>query len=255
MNPWLRGGYLTAIYGFLYLPVAVLIAQSFNASKYGLTWGGFSFKWYAKLLDSAMLMEAAANSLLVAATSATFATIIGTLAALALFRYRFRGRSLVQGLVFVVMMQADIVMGIALLVLFVAIQLPLGFTTLLIAHTTVALPFVVVTVHARLAGFDPHLVEAARDLGCDEWQGFRRVVLPLAWPAVAAGWLLAFTLSLDDVIIAFFVTGPSFEVLPLKIYSMVRLGVKPEVNALSTVIVLFSLVLVLLAQWLLRRKE
>jgi len=152
-------------------------------------------------------------------------------------------------------MSPDIVMGISLLILFVALQLPLGFWTLLLAHITFCVPFVVVTVLSRVSGFDKHLIEAARDLGASEFQTFRQVMLPLLVPAVAAGWLLSFTLSLDDVIISFFVTGATYEILPLKIYSMVRLGVKPEINALCTIIFGLTLVLVMIAQWLLKEKK
>lgn len=244
--------YLFLVYAFLYAPILILVAFSFNESKYAAQWTGFSLKWYDKLAGSRMLMDAALNSFLVATLAATLATIIGTLAAVSFFRYRFRGKGTLQGLLYVVMMTPDIVMGISLLALFIAAGMALGFWSLLLSHITFCLPFVVVTVYSRLAGFDVRIIEAARDLGADEWRTFLHVILPLALPAVAAGWLLSFTLSLDDVIVSFFVTGPQFEILPLKIYSMVRLGVKPEVNALCTVIFGLSLVLVILSQLLLR---
>jgi spermidine/putrescine transport system permease protein len=152
------------------------------------------------------------------------------------------------------MMTPDIVLGIALLILFASLSLPLGFWTLLLAHVTFCIPFVVVTVLSRISGFDRHLIEAARDLGATEFLTFRRIVLPLLAPAVAAGWLLSFTLSMDDVMVSFFVTGPTFEILPLKIYSMVRLGVTPEINALCTIMLGVTLTLILLAQLLLREK-
>ncbi|MFM5464222.1 spermidine/putrescine ABC transporter permease PotC [Aeromonas simiae] len=250
----LKGGYLALIYAYLYIPIAVLIANSFNASKYGIDWRGFTWQWYEKLLGNASMMQAAQHSMTIAALSASAAVAIGTLAAVALFRYRFRGKPYVGGLLFVVMMSPDIVMAISLLTLFVLLGIKLGFVTLLIAHITFSLPFVVITVYARLVGFDVKMLEAARDLGAGEWVIFRRILLPLAMPAIAAGWLLAFTLSLDDVVISSFVTGPSYEILPLKIYSMVKVGVSPEVNALATLMLGFSLALVLLSQWLLRRK-
>ncbi|MDO2948512.1 spermidine/putrescine ABC transporter permease PotC [Aeromonas simiae] len=250
----LKGGYLALIYAYLYIPIAVLIANSFNASKYGIDWRGFTWQWYEKLLGNASMMQAAQHSMTIAALSASAAVAIGTLAAVALFRYRFRGKPYVGGLLFVVMMSPDIVMAISLLTLFVLLGVKLGFVTLLIAHITFSLPFVVITVYARLVGFDVKMLEAARDLGAGEWVIFRRILLPLAMPAIAAGWLLAFTLSLDDVVISSFVTGPSYEILPLKIYSMVKVGVSPEVNALATLMLGFSLALVLLSQWLLRRK-
>lgn len=250
----LKGGYLTLIFAYLYIPILVLIGNSFNLSKYGIDWRGFTWQWYEKLIANASLMQAAQHSMAIAAFSASAAVIIGTLTAVALFRYRFRGKPYVSGLLFVVMMSPDIVMAISLLTLFVLLGVKLGFWTLLIAHITFSLPFVVVTVYARLVGFDVRMLEAARDLGAGEWVIFRRILLPLAMPAIAAGWLLAFTLSLDDVVISSFVTGPAYEILPLKIYSMVKVGVSPEVNALATLMLGFSLALVLLAQWLLRRK-
>ncbi|ALP39900.1 spermidine/putrescine ABC transporter permease PotC [Aeromonas schubertii] len=250
----LKGGYLTLIFAYLYIPILVLIGNSFNLSKYGIDWRGFTWQWYEKLIANASLMQAARHSMAIAAFSASAAVIIGTLTAVALFRYRFRGKPYVGGLLFVVMMSPDIVMAISLLTLFVLLGVKLGFWTLLIAHITFSLPFVVVTVYARLVGFDVRMLEAARDLGAGEWVILRRILLPLAMPAIAAGWLLAFTLSLDDVVISSFVTGPAYEILPLKIYSMVKVGVSPEVNALATLMLGFSLALVLLAQWLLRRK-
>ncbi|MDQ2695849.1 MAG: spermidine/putrescine ABC transporter permease PotC [Pseudomonadota bacterium] len=254
MTP-LRVAYLGLVYGFLYLPIAVLIVYSFNASKYSLAWKGFTLDWYASLLDNAALLRVAMNSLILAAAAATLATVLGTLGAVALYRYRFFGRQLLNGLIVVLILSPDIVMGISLLILFVSLGVGLGFWTLLAAHVTFCLPFVAVTVAGRLRGFDPHLIEAARDLGAGELRIFRQILLPLLGPAVAAGWLLAFTLSLDDVIVSFFVTGPGFEILPLRIYSMVRLGVKPEINALCTIMIAATLLLVVIAQRLLRERN
>ncbi|MDS4030068.1 MAG: spermidine/putrescine ABC transporter permease PotC [Candidatus Contendobacter sp.] len=249
-----RTAYLVLIYGFLYLPILVLIVYSFNDAKYSLEWRGVTWTWYRNLLDDPDLLQAALNSVLIAALSATVATGIGALAAVALYRYEFFGKPLLQGLIFVLMMTPDIVMGIALLILFASLSLPLGFWTLLLAHITFNIPFVVVTVLSRISGFDRHLLEAARDLGATEFQAVRRVVLPLLMPAVAAGWLLSFTLSMDDVMVSFFVTGPTFEILPLKIYSMARLGVTPEINALCTLMLGATLILILIAQLLLRER-
>ncbi|MBU1248150.1 MAG: spermidine/putrescine ABC transporter permease PotC, partial [Proteobacteria bacterium] len=225
MNATTRTGTLTRllllspVYLFLYLPIAVLIAFSFNDSKYSVGWHGFTWQWYAKLFSNDALIGAALNSLSVAMVAATAATLLGTLAALALYRYRFRGKPIFQSALFMVMVSPDIVMGVSLLILFLGLGLVPGFTTLLIAHVTFCLPFVTVTVYARLKGFDNHLIEAALDLGAGEYQAFRHVVLPMALPAVLAGWLLSFTLSMDDVIVSFFTTGPGFEVLPLRVYS------------------------------------
>lgn len=247
--------YPALVYGLLYFPLAVLMVFSFNNSKYTSQWKGFTWSWYASLYDDTALWQAAVNSVTVALLSATLATVIGAMGAVGLYRYQFFGKPLLNGLIFILIMSPDIVMGISLLILFVALQLPLGFGTLLLAHITFCAPFVVVTVASRVSGFDRHLLEAARDLGASEFQTFRLILLPLLMPAVAAGWLLSFTLSLDDVVISFFVTGPTYEILPLKIYSMVRLGVKPEINALCTIMFGLTLILVVLAQWLLREKR
>ena len=240
--------YLGLVYAFFYVPLLVVFIYSFNTNKYTTNWGGFSLRWYETLLGNSALLDAALNSLMVAVCAATLATVMGTLSALSLKRYRFTGRQAMYGCIFLLTVSPDIVMGISLLIMFIALKMELGFITLLIAHTTLCAPFVAVTVLARLVEFDEHLIEAARDLGASEARAFRHVLLPLTFPAVAAGWLLSFTLSMDDVLISTFTTGPTFEVLPVKIYSMVKLGVKPDVNALSAVMFVLTLVLVVLAQ-------
>ena len=254
MGRTVRFSFMALVYAFLYLPIIVLIVNSFNANKFGMKWGGFTTKWYETLVNNDSLMQAAWHSINVAVFSATAATIIGSLTAVALFRYSFKGKGLVNGMLFVVMMSPDIVMAISLLALFLVLGAQLGFLTLLIAHITFCLPFVVVTVYSRLNGFDVKMLEAAKDLGASEWVILKKIILPLAKPAVAAGWLLSFTLSLDDVIISSFVTGPTYEILPLKIYSMVKVGISPEVNALATVMLIVSLVLVVISQLLAREK-
>ena len=244
------------VYGFLYTPIIILVIYSFNSSRYNpMVWEGFSFHWYGELFNNRQLIQAAFNSFLVAATSATLATVIGTLGAVSFFRFNFAGKGFFYALIYIVMMSPDIVMGISMLTLFLVIKMPQGFWTLLITHITFSLPFVVVTLSTRLSGFDKHLVEAAKDLGADEFRTFIHVILPMLMPAVAAGWLLSFTISMDDAIGSFFVAGSSFQILPLQIYSMVRLGVKPEVNALSTLMFVLSLVIVISAQFLLREKK
>ena len=248
--------YLLFVYSFLYLPIFILILYSFNSSTYSASvWEGFTLSWYKKLISNSQLLTAMANSLILAAASATMATVIGTLGAVSFFRFRFAFKNFLYALIYIVMMSPDVVMGISLLVLFIAIKFPLGFWTLLITHITFSLPFVIVTLFTRLAGFDRHIVEAAKDLGADEFRTFLHIIFPMLIPAVAAGWLLSFTISLDDVIGSFFVTGPDFEILPLRIYSMVRLGVKPEINALSTLIFILSLALVLISQLLMKDKR
>ncbi|OQP31362.1 MULTISPECIES: spermidine/putrescine ABC transporter permease PotC [Pantoea] len=250
----LRGGFMAVIYAWFYIPIAILIVNSFNASRFGINWQGFSTQWYSLLMNNDSLIQAAQHSLLMGVLSASCATLIGSLTAVALYRYRFRGKPFVSGMLFVVMMSPDIVMAISLLVLFMLLGISLGFWSLLFSHITFCLPFVVITVYSRLKGFDVRMLEAAKDLGASETTILRKIILPLAMPAVAAGWLLSFTLSMDDVVVSSFVTGPTFEILPLKIYSMVKVGVSPEVNALATILLLLSLLLVGVSQLLLRDK-
>jgi len=249
-----KHGYMLAVFAYLYAPIAVLIANSFNASRYGIGWQGFTLGWYNKLLGDETLMAAVFNSLLVATLSATAAVIIGTLTATALYRYSFRIKPAVNFLLFSNMLTPDIVMAISLLAAFIVIGLELGFWSLLIAHITFCLPYVVATVYARLAGSDPKILEAARDLGASEAQIISRIIVPMAMPAILSGWLLSFTLSLDDVVVSTFVTGPGYEILPIKVYAMVRVGVAPEINALATLLLVVSLSLVVLSQ-IISRKE
>ncbi|MEN9502777.1 MAG: spermidine/putrescine transporter permease PotC [Pseudomonadota bacterium] len=249
-----KWSFVTAIFVYLYLPIAILVVNSFNDSKYGYEWKGFTLKWYAKLFENEALAQAFFNSLWVASLAASIATVVGTLMALAIYRYRFPLKSTASGLLFVVMMSPDIVLAITFLIIFIALGIELGFWSLLIAHITFCLPFVVITVYAQLKGFDKHLLEAAQDLGASESRIFRSIILPLVFPAIVAGWLLSFTLSLDDVIISSFVTGPSFEILPIRVFSMVKVGVSPEVNVLATLLLAISLLLVTLSTLLLRRK-
>lgn len=250
----LRSTYLILVFGFLYFPMALLIFHSFNSSKYGIHWGGFSWDWYINLATDKALIEAATHSLLVAGLTASFSCVIGCFGAIALERSSLKEANLVLGLLGITLMSPDIVMAVSLLILFIFLHIRLGFLALLLAHITFSLPYVTVTVSTRLKDFDQHIVEAAVDLGATEAQAIFKIVLPLLAPAILAGWLLGFTLSLDDVVVSFFVTGPEFEVLPLRIYSMVRMGVKPEVNALATILFGLSLILVGSSQWLLRGK-
>lgn len=251
----LRLFFFLGIFSYLYLPIVILIVNAFNSNRYGLQWDGFTMKWFKTMAANDGLVEAAQHSLVIAVCAATFATLIGALAAIAFNRYRFPGRRILQGTLMTVMMAPDIILAISLLVLFVAIGISLGFWSLLIAHITFCLPFTMVTVSARIQGFDPFLLDAARDLGASERQLLYRVVLPILRPALFSSWLLSFTLSLDDVIVSSFVTGPSYDVLPLKIFSMVKVGVKPEVNALATIMVVLSLMLVLLSHSFLKEKK
>lgn len=246
-------GLLTLILTYIYAPLVLLIVNSFNLSRYGNTWKGWTTQWYSKLLNNESLMDAAWHSLTLAVVSATLVTIIGTLAAVALLRYRFRGKAAMSSLVFVSMLTPDIVIAISLLVIFIALGIELGFVSLLIAHITFCLPFVIITVYSRMQGIDTAIFEAAKDLGASESKVFRYVLMPLALPAIAAAWILSFTLSVDDVIVSAFVTGPNYEILPLKVYSMVKIGVSPEVNAISTLLFAGSLIMMLLLQMLMRK--
>lgn len=255
MTRTFRLGFLALILFFIYLPIGVLVVNSFNDSRYGTSWQGFTFKWYERLFANESLMTAATHSLTIAIVAATVATLIGTLGAVALYRYQFKGKAAMSSMVFVSMLTPDIVMAISLLIIFIAIGIELGFVSLLIAHITFCLPFVIIAVYSRLRGFDVRMLEAARDLGAGEGYIFRKIIFPLALPAIASGWLLSFTLSLDDVIVSAFVTGPGYEILPLKVYSMVRVGVSPEVNAISTLLLVISLTLVAISQLLLREER
>ena len=223
---------------FLYLPIAILVIYSFNASRLVTVWGGWSTQWYAALLNDSAIVEAAFVSLRIACISATAATALGTLAAISLVRLgRFRGRLPFSLLVYAPIVMPEVITGLALLLLFVALGLDRGFWTVTIAHTTLTMCFVTLVVQARLVSFDRDLEEAAMDLGAPPLRILWSITLPLIWPAVAAGWILAFTLSLDDFVLASFTTGPGATTLPIRIYSEVRLGVKPEVNAISTVMI------------------
>lgn len=254
MNRINRILYLALIYAFLYIPIAIVIWLSFNDARYSLLWHGFTWKWYVTLAHDADIIQVAINSLILGIFAASLATVLGAFAAINLYRYRFFGHKGIYNLLFMMIIMPDIVIAIALLLLFKTLHLKLGFWTLLLAHTTFCLPFVFITTSSRLSGMNKHIIEAARDLGATEQVIFFRVLLPLLLPALISGWLLSFTLSLDDVIISYFVTGPGFEILPLKIYSMVRLGVNPEINALSTILFTLTLFVVFTSQLLTRKK-
>lgn len=246
--------YLTFIYLFFYVPIVVLMVYSFNQAEYSLLWHGFTTHWYSELMSDKSLWVATWHSLLLGITASTAAMGIGAFIAINLYRYAFFGRQFLFLLIFILILSPDIVMGISLLILFSVVQIQMGFFSLLIAHIAFCIPFVIVTVYARLASFDEYIFEAAKDLGAKDWVILTRIMLPLLWPALFAGWLLSFTLSIDDVLISYFVAGPDFEILPLKIYSMVRLGIKPEINALCAMMFGFTLLLILTSQWVLRRK-
>ena len=242
-------------FAFLYLPIVLLIVFSFNDSRLVTVWGGFSTRWYAEIWHNQQLLDAAWVTIRVAFVSATVATVLGTLAAVALTRLgRFRGRTLFSGMIYAPLVMPEVITGLSLLLLFVAIDLDRGFWTVTLAHISFTMCFVAVVVQSRLVSFDRSLEEAAMDLGAPPLRTFLSVTLPIIFPAVAAGWMLAFTLSLDDLVIASFTTGPGATTLPMRIYSQVRLGVTPEINAVSTIFIAVVTLIVIVATLAMKRQ-
>jgi spermidine/putrescine transport system permease protein len=252
-------------YTFLYLPIAVLVLFSFSASRYASIWGGFSLEWYGKLFHNSDILQALLNSLLIAAATTLIATVLGTLAALGLERFADRRRaSHYDAALTLPILLPDIVQGIALLLFFVLAfnglepvlgwRPTLGRTTVTVAHAVFAIAYVAIVVRARLSGMDKSLEEAAMDLGANEWQVLQRITLPLIWPGVLSGALLAFTLSLDEFVITFFTSGPGATTLPIQVWSLMKRGVTPEINALSTLMLVTSMALVTLSVMLQRRR-
>ena len=235
---WFNTTSLTLGFAFLYLPMVILVIYSFNSSKLVTVWAGFSTKWYGELMRNEAFLDAAWVTIKVAVLSSTFATVLGTLAAYVLVRAgRFWGRTLFSGMIYAPLVMPEVITGLSLLLLFIGIGLDRGVMTIVLAHTTFSMCYVSVVVSSRLATFDMSLEEAALDLGSTPFEAFRLVTVPIIAPAVISGWLLAFTLSLDDLVIASFTSGPSATTLPIKIFSAVRLGVSPEINALSTIMI------------------
>jgi spermidine/putrescine transport system permease protein len=232
------------IYVFLYAPILVLMLFSFNSSRSTQVWTGFSTKWYGELLRDQSVLDAFQTSLIVGVSATAISTVIGTLTALALTRHRFRGQTVADSAIYAATVMPEIVVGVSLLVFFVAASLTLGITTIIIAHVAFTISFVTIVVRARLSGMDRSIEEAAQDLGANPVETFLRVTLPLILPGVMAGALLAFTLSFDDFVITFFVSGVGSSTLPLKIYSMIKFGVSPVINALSTVVLVATMVLI-----------
>ena len=240
---------------FLYAPIALLVLYSFNASRLVTVWGGFSTRWYAALFRDEQMLDAVWVTLRVGLISATLATGLGLLAAVALVRGgRFRGRLPFAGMVYAPLVMPEVILGLSLLLLFVSLGLPRGFWTVTLSHATVTLCYATVVIQARLQGFDRSLEEAARDLGCTPVEAFAKVTLPNIAPAVAAAWMLAFTLSLDDLVIASFTSGPGATTLPMRLYSQVRLGVNPEINAVSTLLI-GVVATGVIAAWLVQRRR
>ena len=247
-------------YAFLYLPIALVIVYSFNDSRLVTVWAGFSLRWWQALLQNEAMLSAAWLSLRIAFTNACLSAILGLAAGYVLARVpRFFGRTLFGSLVIAPMVMPEVVMGISMLLLFVGSEQLLGgpergFWTIVISHTTFSLAFVAIVVQARLADFDRALEEAAMDLGAAPWTTFTTITLPLIAPALGSGWLLAFTLSLDDLIMTQFVAGAQSQTLPMRVYSSVRLGVDPQINVLATIVVVIAAGALVLSGWLTRRR-
>jgi len=237
-------------YLFLYAPIVILVIFSFNASRFMASWGGFTLAWYGKLLGNELIGAALKNSIIVAGTATLVSTVFGTMVALAMSRYNFWGKLAFDALLYLPIIIPDIAMAVMLLLFFVLSRTQLGLPTIIISHIAFNISFVAVVVRARLAYFDVTLEEAAQDLYANEWQTFRRVTLPLIMPGILGGALLAFTLSLDDFVITFFTAGVGSTTLPLRIYSMIKLGITPEINALSSLMLIASMTLVLLSLFL-----
>lgn len=241
-------GWTAAVLVFLYLPIVVLVVYSFNASRLNIVWTGFTLQWYEQVWHHAPLIHAAQNSLIVATITTAASVILGTAGAWLLHRYRFLGGRAIMTLVSVPIALPEIIMGVSLFVLFATAALPLGLPTVIIAHVTFCFPFVLLAVRARLAGLDPALEEAALDLGATPWQAFWLVILPGVRPAIVAGALMAFTLSLDEVIVTLFTASPSAATLPVRIFGMAKVGLNPMLNALSSIFILVTIAVVLVSE-------
>ena len=248
------GTWTIGVFVFLYIPILLLVVYSFNDSKLNLTWVGFTTKWYGALFQNEVLLRAFQNSLIVAGATTLLSVFLGTTAAWLLHRYKFPAQQLIGLLIFIPMVMPEVLMGTSLLVLFVTLGIPLGFGTLIVAHTTFCFPFVLVGVQARLQGLDPSLEEAAQDLGATPLKAFWLVIVPYLMPAIVAGALMAFTLSFDEYIVTIFTSGAESQTLPLKVYGMVRVGLNPQLNALSTLFIGITALLVIGSQIFTRKK-
>ena len=246
-NRIFRIAYLLLIYAIFYLPIGILIVYSFNDSKYSIKWNGFTTIWYTKILENKFLIESLWHSLTITTIAASISTIVGLVIAFAIFRYDFHFKKLIDVLINILALLPEIIISVSLLLIFMSLGMELGFITLLISHVVYCLPFTVLVLITSLYLFDKKIIEAAEDLGASEFQIFTKIIIPILKPSIISAWLLAFTLSVDDLVVSFFVTGPDYQTLPIKIFSMVKLGVKPEVNALCAL--LFALSLLLAFTW------
>lgn len=241
-----------AVFLFLYLPILVLVAYSFNASRLNVIWQGVTLEWYSRLFHNAPLLRAAQNSLVIAAVSTVLSVVLGTAGAWLLHRYRFRGGRALQTLAAVPMVMPEVLMGISLLIFFATVGMKLGFTTVIIGHVTFCFPFVLVAVQARLKGLDPAIEEAALDLGATPLRAFWLVILPSLRPAIVAGALMAFTLSLDELIVTFFTTSAASATLPIRVFGMAKVGLNPMLNALSALFIIATVAFVLFSDYVKR---
>jgi spermidine/putrescine transport system permease protein len=248
-------GWTVLVMIFFYLPIVILIVFSFNTSRLNILWEGFTLQWYGALWHDAVLVRSLNNSLLVAVVSTVLSVFLGTGGAWLLYRYAFPAVRLVQTLIFIPMIIPEVIMGVSLLILFVTIQLELGYSTIIISHVTFCFPFVMVAVQARLAGLDPSLEEAALDLGATPARAFRRVLVPYLMPAIVAGALMSFTLSLDELIVTYFTASAGTRTLPLEIFGRIKKGLDPTLNAISTVFILATVALVVATEVLKRRSH
>lgn len=248
--------FCSLVYIFLFLPISVIVVNSFNATttKPYMSWKGFTLDWYVKLWDNSSLLEAFSNTMIIAIVSTILATVIGTLGAIGMYRYKFKGKGLIDALLYIPVVIPEIVLGISLLTIFANVNIPRGMLTLILAHVTFCIPFVIFNVRARLAGYDNSIEEASLDLGADRVRTFFEVTLPILSPGIFGGALLAFTLSIDDVIISYFVYGQT-KTYPLKVMESVKSGVSPDVNALSTIILIATILFVVLTQGNLFKKK
>jgi spermidine/putrescine transport system permease protein len=251
----LFAGWTAAVMIFFYLPILILIAYSFNTSRLNIIWEGFTLSWYAAIWRDSILIRSLNNSLIVAIASTTLSVLLGTGGAWLLYRYRFPALRFVQTLIFIPMIIPEVIMGVSLLILFVVIHLELGYTTIIVSHVTFCFPFVMVAVQARLAGLDPALEEAAMDLGATPMEAFRKVLIPYLMPAILAGALMSFTLSLDELIVTYFTASAGTRTLPLEIFGRIKKGLDPTLNAISTMFILSTVMLVAFAELLKRRNR
>lgn len=249
---WSLAAWTAVVFAFLYLPIAVLVAYSFNNSRLNIVWDGFTLKWYGELLGHSPLINTLKNSLIIASISTVLSVILGTTGAWLLHRYRYRFARAIQTLICIPMVMPEVVMGISLLVFFTTAQIDLGFPTVIIAHTTFCFPFVMLAVQARLQGLDPALEEAALDLGATPFRAFWLVIVPCLRPAVISGALMAFTLSMDELIISIFTTDPASRTLPMQVYGMAKVGLNPMLNALSAIFIITTIAFVLFSEHLRR---